>query len=189
MVTSVGEEDRPEPWLQKKKPVAQTRRETRTAAKACAGNDKRKEPEASNLLSGSGRGRRQGKAKVVERAKGLKRTKTMPAAAVDVVLGQAENPVRSVEELSRKIEEDARACGRITRKISHPATRTACPTTASDPQGGEANDDRFQPINLNMPQKSPYTSAIEVSGGMSVNCWHCILLPPRFHDCNVKQRR
>lgn len=75
---------------EKKILVAATRRETKTSSKAGAANKK------------------------------LEKTKSMPAAAVDVILGRAETPIKSVKELSRKMEEDARACGRTPRKITCP---------------------------------------------------------------------
>lgn len=161
-------EDRPEPWTKKKNPVAAKRRETRTTARACLGNDIEEEPIPSNLPSGSGTGRRPRKAKPVKTAKGMKKTKSMPAATVDVVLGRAENPIRSVEELSRKTEEDARACGRVTRTVTNPATRKSCPTTIENPPLGE-DDDMCQPMPCAAPTSSPITSLGELSGGMTLN--------------------
>lgn len=131
MVTTLQDEDRPQPWLKRKKPIAATTRETRTAAKASAGKEKEEDPNTSNVPVGSGRGRRKAKPKVVDTGKGKKTTKPMPQASVDVVLGRSENPVPNVDELRRKIEEDAKACGRITRTVSNPGTQKLCPNTTS----------------------------------------------------------
>jgi hypothetical protein len=169
MLTSVQVEDQPEPWLKKKKPVAASRRETRTTTKASAGKIVLEEPIPSSLPSGSGRGRGKGKAKLVEKAKGMKKTRGLPPATVAVVLGRAENPVRSVKELARKTEEDARACGRIIWKVLHPATRKACPTREGDTEVGEDNDHVSPSTASVLPQTSPVTSAVEVSGGITLN--------------------
>lgn len=56
MVRALHDNDCPEPWLKKKKPVATTTRETRTSVKANARNEKVSVPVPSRLLSGSGQG-------------------------------------------------------------------------------------------------------------------------------------
>lgn len=139
MVTTLQDEDRPEPWLKKRKPVAPTTRETRTSAKANVGKEKDVvESVPSYLPSESGRGRgRKGKSKVVDNDKGPKKRQCVPSATADVVLGRAQNTVPSVEELRRKTDEDARACGRITRTVRYPvpSAANAGPSVFAAPEG------------------------------------------------------
>jgi hypothetical protein len=75
----------------KKTHVLASIRETRTAARTNAPNDQVQEPKASNLPSGSGRGRRNSNGKGVETAKGMKKTKSVPATTVNILFGRGEN--------------------------------------------------------------------------------------------------
>lgn len=169
MVTTLQDVDRPEPWLKTKKPIPPTTRETRTTAKASARNEGEEEAKAPNLPGGSGRGRKKGKAKRVEKGKGMKKTKGMPPATLDVVLGKASNTVRSVEELNRKTEEDARACGRITRTVSKPASQKSCPTTGASTIQGDQNDTMSPPEAHVLPCTSPTVLPVEVHTGSIMN--------------------
>lgn len=162
MVTTLHDDDRPEPWSRKKKPVAPSTRETRTSAKATAGNEREEDAVASSVPTGGGRGRRKGKTKVVNSGKGLKKTKTMPIAAADVVLGRAEKTVQSVEEQNRKTEEDARACGRVARTISSPALRKTCPTTRTLlAAGDEEIHNSSPPMSSAVPGANSNTAQLE----------------------------
>ena len=116
MVTNLREEDRPEPWHKKKTHVPASDRETRTAGRTVPRNDAVQEKKVSKVPSGSAPKRRTSKGKGVDCAKGMKKTKLVPATTANVLLGRGENPVRSVEELNKKTEEDARACGRRRRQ-------------------------------------------------------------------------
>lgn len=167
MVTTLQDEDRPEPWLKKKKPVAPSTRETRTSAKANAGKENDEVPVPSNLPSGSGRGRgRKGKSKVVDPDKGPQKRQSIPSATADVVLGRAQNTVQSVEELRRKTDEDARACGRITRTVLHPGTRKLCPTTPALISGSVEEDDNSSPlVSSAVPSAAPNTSELPIPKG------------------------
>ena len=53
------------------------------------------------MPSGSAQKRRNSKGKGVETAKGMKKTKPVPATTVNVLLGRGKNTVRSVEELNK----------------------------------------------------------------------------------------
>lgn len=169
MVNNLREEDRPEPWKKRKPPVPTSDRETRTSSRANAKTDKVQEPKASNLPTGSSRGRRNSKGKGVQNAKGMKKTKPMPAATVDVLVGRRDNPIRSVEEQIKKNEEDARACGRIPRTILNPANRKSCPTTASLSWDGEQTGRNSAAAALQVPCSSPNTLPVEVLSGRTVN--------------------
>jgi len=168
MVTTLQDEDRPEPWLKKKKPAAPTRRETTTSAKANVRKEKDVESVPSNLPNESGRGRgRKGKSKVADTDKGPKNRQCLPSATADVVLGRAQNTVPSVEELRRKIDEDAQACGRITRTVRHLATRKLCPTTCATIAGSvRQNDHNSPPVSSAVPSGTPTTSVFAISEGM-----------------------
>lgn len=169
MVTTLQEHERPEPWLKKKTFVPASTRETRTASRANARNNKKEEPKNANVPSASARGRRNLKGKGTATAKGMKKTKPMPAATVDVLLGRAENVVRSVEEMNRKTEEDARACGRITRTVLNPGTRNFCPTAASNFQDGEKNHNKSPAAEFQVPCNSPNILANDVPSGTTHN--------------------
>ena len=169
MVTTLQDEDRPEPWLKKRKPVPATTRETRTSAKAVAREETEQDPKASNLPGGSGRGRRKGKPKVLDTGKGKKKTIPMPAAAVDVVLERAQNPVPDVEELRRKNEEDARACGRVMRTVSNPGTQKLCPMSTASARNENDNDDMRPPVPSKVPSSLAKISTAPVPRGMRLN--------------------
>lgn len=175
MVTNVQDEDRPKPWLKKKIPVAPSRRETRTSAKTNAVHLEDEDPLPSKLPSGSGRGRgRKGKSKVVHNDKNPKITQSMPSAAANVVLGRAENAVQSVDERRRKTDEDAQTCGRITRTVTHPATRKSCPTaTALITANVEHDDNNSPPMSSAVPNAPPNTSGITINHWI-VYCFICI---------------
>lgn len=158
MVNTLQEEDRPEPWSQRKKPRAPTMRETRTAAKANAmkvGGEGPSDSNVSKLPTAVGKGRKNGRTKGVERGKGMKKTKEMPAKTANLLLGRGPNPVHSVEEQNRQMEEDARACGRVTRTVSKPATRKSCPTTSTISPGGDDNPRQSPPSAHDGPSTSP----------------------------------
>lgn len=169
MLRNVEAEDRPQPWLTKKKPVARSTRGTRASAKANPGNDNEDETLLSNLASGSARGRRKGKSKKPESAKGMKKTQSMNSAAVAVVLGLAENTVPNVKEMCRKTEEDERACGRITRTVSNPAKRKSCPTTtayfsaSADPEENNSPHMSCRNLDLNLnAEKRPLPKGMRI---------------------------
>jgi hypothetical protein len=124
MVTAVGEKDRPQPWSKKSKLGGTTTRETRASAKAILGSDIEEDTINNPTPVGKRRGR---KPKSADTGKGKQKTKSLPAATVNVVLGRGKNPVPDVEEMRKKSEEDAAACGRVMRKIIIPATRKTCP--------------------------------------------------------------
>ena len=145
MVTSLREEDRPEPWLRKKTRVPASDKETRTARRTDPRIDVVQEMKPSNLPSGSALKRRISKGKGVETTMGMKKTKPVPATTVNVLLGRGENPVRSVEELNKKTEKDAKACGRTPRTVLNPETPKSCPTTVSISSDGEETGRKSPP--------------------------------------------
>lgn len=147
MVTSLPLEDRPEPWLKKRKTVAATTRETRKSAKAVATMEATKEPAQSNQPGGFVKGRKKSQSKVHDTPKGLKKTQPIGAASVAVVLGRAHNAIPDVQELRRKTEEDALACGRVTRTVSNPGKATERPTTT---QPAQTEEDNFESV-ANLP--------------------------------------
>lgn len=169
MVTNLREEDRPEPWHKKKTHVPASDRETRTAGRTVTRNDAVQEKKASNLPSGSAQKRRNSKGKGVETAKGMKKTKPVPATTVNVLLGRGENPVRSVEELNKKTEEDARACGRTPRTVLNPDTPKSCPTTVSISSDGEETGRKSPPAPLQVPYTSPNILPVDVATGKTLN--------------------
>lgn len=169
MVNTVREEDRPEPWNKKKTPVPATDRETKNAARANAKNDKVQDPKAVDLPAKSGRGRKNSKGKGVETAKGMKKTKPMPAVAIDVLLGRGKNPVANVEEMKKKIEEDARVCGRIPRSVINPATQKSWPTTGTISEDVEQTGGINPPAARPVPNTSPEILPVEVRSGRNMN--------------------
>ena len=126
MVTALLEEDRPQPWVNKSKSVATSTRETRTSSRATASKIVQ-EKAKSVKVSGGSRGGRQ--TKPLPPPRGMKITTVLPPASAQVVLGQAVIPEVDVQELQKKTEQDAAACGRVVKKIMHPATRKNCSTT------------------------------------------------------------
>ena len=167
MVTTVEDRDCPEPWLKKKKEVPATRRETRSA-KAVPGKEAADDLKALNLPAGSGRGRRKNKPKVLDTGKGKLKSKPMPAAIVDAVLGGAQNPVPDVEELRRKNEDDARACGRLTRTVSNPGTPEVYPTTTCTAPNENDNNYMRPPQPSKVPSSLANISTVPESRGMRV---------------------
>lgn len=158
MVTNVQKEDRPEPWLKKKKPVVLSTRETRTSAKVNARNDKTEDILVSNVPCGNGRGRRKGKSKIGDNAKGIQNRQSIHPTAAALVLGHAQKTVLSVAKQCRKTEEDARACGRVTSTASNPTTRKSCPTTtAFFTASPEQDENNSQPMLIAVPSGNPNT--------------------------------
>ena len=141
MVTTSEDEDLPQPWLKRQKAAAPTTRETRNAARASAGKEKEKEANASKLPAGSDQARSRGKPSVVDTKKGKKKTKPMTQATVHVILGRSENVIPNVEDLCRKTEEDAKACGRIVRTVSNAGSRKLAPNpTSTPPYDNQSNE-------------------------------------------------
>ena len=170
MVTNLREEDRPEPWHKKRTHVPTYDRETRTAGRTVARNDAVQEKKASNLPSGSRQKRRNFKGKGVETAKGMKKTKPVPATTINVLLGRGDNPVRSVEELNKKTEEDARACGRIPKNVLNPDALKSCPTTTSISSDGVEIGRKSPPaMPLQVPSASPNLLPVDVATGKTLN--------------------
>lgn len=100
----------------------------------------------------------------------MKKSQSMPSAAAAVVLGRAENIVRSVEELRRKIDEDARACGRNPKTVSHPAKQKSCPTTTANNTSSAEEDDRSSPpMASGLRIGTPTTSVLPVSTSITIN--------------------
>lgn len=139
MVTSLPDEDRPQPWLKKRKTVPATTRETRKSSKAALPVETTNEAAPLNQPGGIVKGRKKLKLKVHDTTKGPKKSQTIGAASVAVVLGMAQKAVPDVQELRRKTEEDALACGRVTRTVSNPGKVPLCRTTTSTVQTGEEN--------------------------------------------------
>lgn len=165
MVNALQEEDRPQRWSTKNKAVATTTRETRGSAKAVAGGLSKQDPKTTPKPGGSGRGRKQ---KTVVAAKGNKSSKSMPVATVNVLLGRGKNPVPSVEELRKKNEEDAAACGRTVRKVIHPATRKTCPTTTSIGTNQTKIDEGRTPIASEGTRIPVMIPQVTISPGMKL---------------------
>ena len=142
MVASLPDEDRPQPWLKKRKTVPATTRETRKSSKAVLPVEITKEAAPSNQPGGIVKGRKKSQSKVQDTTKGHKKAQPIGSASVAVVLGMAHNAVPDVQELRRKTEEDALACGRVPRSVSNPGKVTECPTITSHVQSGE---EEFEP--------------------------------------------
>ena len=144
-------------------------RETRTAAKASARKEKEEEPNASKLPAGSGRGCRRAKPGMVDTKKDKKKTKPMPHHTVDVIRGRSENPVPNVEDLRRKIEEDAKACGRMVRTVSNAGSRKLGPDPTSIPPNEKQSDELRPHLASEGPSTFHSTSTYPMSGGNIVN--------------------
>lgn len=126
MVTALLDEDRPQPWVKKGKSVATSTRETRTSSRAAATKIVH---EKANSVKETGGSRVRRQTKPLPPPRGMKITAVLPPTSADVVLGRAEKLGLDVEELQKKTEEDAAACGRVVKKVLHPATRKSCSTT------------------------------------------------------------
>lgn len=79
MVTNLPDEDRPEPWIKKRKLVATTTRETRKSAKAVATMETTKEHAPSNMPGRNVKGGKKSQLKVHNTTKGL--IKSQPIGA------------------------------------------------------------------------------------------------------------
>lgn len=163
MVTALQEEDRPQPWVSKGKGVPPTTRETRTSARAGASKnaeDKGKNPKLADGV----RGRKQTKA--LPPPRGMKTSHPVPLGSTGKVLGQPHLPTVDVEELCKKTEEDAVACGRVVKKISNPNTRKNFSTTLTSNTTKGNNDDCAPQVPSEGPQSSHQPSTIPVLTGM-----------------------
>lgn len=117
--------------------------------------------------------RRNGKGKRNDTAKGMKKTKPMPPATVDVLLGRKENPVRSVEEMNKKMDEDARLSGRIRRTIMNPASRKTCPTAGSVSREGDINVNSSPHAQAHMFSNSPDVHENSLPSGKKNTVYLC----------------
>jgi hypothetical protein len=125
MVKTLKEKDIPEPWFTKKsKGVTITRATSKQMAQHPVVEDEIvQEPVAK------GDARQKAKAKEDVAGKGRKKTKGVPPATAEVVMGRSKYVVPDPEEMKRKMMADAEACGRVVRSLSQPALRRSCPTT------------------------------------------------------------
>lgn len=120
MATRLKAKDMPQPWHSAKKTNSGNRGQNSSGSVVLVGED-------SHVPNVQGerkkRGRPPGKSapKVVPPKKGMKRTRPLPASAVDLLLSLSHNSVAEVNELRRKRQQDAEASGRSVRTISpHP---------------------------------------------------------------------
>lgn len=137
MVKTLKETDIPEPWFSKKsKGTTITRASSKQMAQHPVVEDEFVEEPIAK-----GEARQKGKAKEDVAGKGRKKTKAVPPATAEVVMGRSKYVVPDPEEMRRKMVADAAACGRVVKSLSQPATRRSCPTTAHT----ETTPDQQQP--------------------------------------------
>ena len=117
MVTRLKAKDRPEPWHSSRKSTAATEVQKSSRSEVSPA-------EENNVQNVEGKQKRRGPpagksaTKVVGATKGTKRRRPLPPSAVDVLLNLSQTTVADVEELRRKRQEDAAACGRVVRTVS-----------------------------------------------------------------------
>jgi hypothetical protein len=127
MAKALNDKDRPEPWFGKKGKPAPAPKQTRAASKKMT-EEQNKEDNVVEEPSTRGRGRQKAKAKEPAPAKGKKKVNSLQTGAAQVVLGLTKSPVPNPEELRRKREQDALACGRVVKIVTKPSKRQSCPT-------------------------------------------------------------
>lgn len=167
MVTALEDKDRRQPWSKKGKTGGATPMETRASARAILGNDIEEDSRPNPLPSVRRRGR---KPKTVDAGKGKQKLKSLPAATVNAVLGRGKNPVPDVEEMRKKTEEDAAACGRVMRKINLRATRKTCPTPTTIPTIQLNPEATRQAIAIESPRNPEHVSDSLKSSGTTLIC-------------------
>lgn len=169
MVMALEDEDRPQPWSTRKKPLATNTRETITSVKASAAKEKEQDTIFSSVSVASASGRKRATAKAVDSRKGKQKAKPMCKSTLDVVRGRSQNPIPDVEELRKKNEEDARACGRTVRTVSNPRTHKLSEVTTTT-AGKEKEKEAVTPVMATeFPSPLPKTSTNPGSAGMTSN--------------------
>lgn len=164
MVTKLQEKDQPQAWFKKKTSKVMTTTQKKAASKIIAANDK----EDNVVAESNTRGRARAKAKprTVPSGKGRKKGQNWPTATADVVVGRTKNPVLDVEELRRKREEDAAACGRVIKTISNAGKQTCCPTTTTPSSDGKGcNNDMVTCVALEVPERPQLECPLAPSTG------------------------
>lgn len=169
MVMVLENEDRPQHWSNRKKPLATSTRETRTSVKASAAKGKENDPISSSVSIASASGRMIATGKAVDSRKGKQKAKPMCKSTLDVVNGRSQNPIPDVEELRKKNEEDAKACGRIVRTVSNPGTHKLSRVTTTT-AAKEKEPEAVTPVwATEFPSPLPKTSTHPISSGMRLN--------------------
>ena len=169
MVMALEDEDRPQPWSTRKKPLATNTRETRTSVKASAGLEKEHDPIFSSVSVASASGCKRATTKAVDNRKGKQKAKPMCKSTLDVVRGRSHNPIPDVEELRKKNEEDAKACGRTVRTVSNPGTHKLSEVTTTSAAKEKDKEVVTPVLATEFPSPLPKTSTNPGSAGMGLN--------------------
>lgn len=173
MVKTLKDKDIPEPWFGKKsKHVTITRATSKHMAQQTVVED-----EIVEEPSAKGEARQKGKAKKDVAQKERKKTKAVPTATADVVMGRSKYVVPDPEEMRRKMIVDAEACGRVVKSLSKPAIRRSCPTTAvTDTIEDEQQPDLVaEELHTVMDHSgSPIPEMPDVEEGMDIRTRECV---------------
>ena len=120
MATRLKAKDMPQPWHSAKKTNSGNRGQNSSGSAVFFAEDCHV-PNVQGERKKRGRPPGKSAPKVVPPKKGMKRTRPLPASAVNLLLSLSHNSVANVNELRRKRQEDAEASGRSVRTISpHP---------------------------------------------------------------------
>ena len=129
MVKTLKDTDLPKPWFGKKsKHVTIMPKQTRAVSKQMA-QEQVLDDDVAEEPSAKGEAWDKGKGKEDVAGKGRKKAKAVRLGTADMVSGRSKYVVPDPEELRRKRNADAEACGRVVKSLSKPATRKSCPMT------------------------------------------------------------
>ena len=122
MATHLKASDQPQPWFSPQNVNDRTARQRRSNVSSSVVEEEITDNRAEGDRKTKQR-RSAGKQKSSDGGKGMRKGKGKSTSALDAFLKIADTVVPNVDELRRKREEDAVACGRPVRKFCDPSTQ------------------------------------------------------------------
>jgi hypothetical protein len=93
----------------------------------------------------------------------------MPEATVNVIRGRSDNVVPNVEEMRRKLAEDAKACGRVIKTVSTLGSNKAGPNPTPIHANGNVSNALRTPLQSKGPTTVQNTLTYPIHGGKNIS--------------------